>query len=275
MLKLKDCVFSFFVIAMLTARFVGLISFAAGCSCDFHRSQSPMEQSRRGQRAHSSEPKRECREMAGTERQNELDATGSSIKEMCETGVGNRLTGLAYGTTLTSSRVPQGQFFNFSQAGYRAVKDQGPWPPDPKYFNIFFFGTSLVMGMGPDWASIPSYFQGRLDGHPVNGKVVKVYNFARPYYFSTQERILFQQLLLDGYIPDQPVFADNPNGSCSMTAVRFDRAPSTDIPNHGRRASDMERPWDRSSPWSNRCRWRARRGLADQIFRQGSASSIR
>jgi hypothetical protein len=104
-----------------------------------------------------------------------------------------------------------GRFFNFEEAGYRAVRDQGPWPPSPQFFNIFVFGGSTTMGIGPDWAAIPSYLQEKLSNWSGPGRPVKVYNFGRGAYFSTQERILFEQLLMSGYKPDGIVFIDGLN----------------------------------------------------------------
>jgi hypothetical protein len=40
---------------------------------------------------------------------------------------------------------------------------------------------------------------------------VRVYNFGRGAYFSTQERILFQQLLLRNAVPDMAIFLDGLN----------------------------------------------------------------
>jgi hypothetical protein len=40
---------------------------------------------------------------------------------------------------------------------------------------------------------------------------VTVYNFARSSYFSSQERVLFDQLVLAGFVPDLAVFVDGLN----------------------------------------------------------------
>jgi hypothetical protein len=122
------------------------------------------------------------------------------------------LTSLAY-EDFTHFKLPavKGKFINFTDAGFRAIRNQGPWPPSPDYYNVFFFGGSTTMGTGPDWTTIPSYFQERLEREMMGGKQVRVYNFGRAFYFSTQERILFQQLLLDGRVPDLAVFIDGVN----------------------------------------------------------------
>jgi hypothetical protein len=105
----------------------------------------------------------------------------------------------------------KGRFFNFEDAGYRQVRNQGPWPPSAQFYNIFFFGGSTTMGIGPDWATVPSYLEESLTRSPIDGKSVRVYNFGRAWYFSTQERILMQQLLLKRFIPDMVLFLDGLN----------------------------------------------------------------
>ena len=105
----------------------------------------------------------------------------------------------------------KGRFFNFHPEGFREVKNSGPWPPSSKNYNVFFFGGSTTMGIGPDWATIPSYFQAQLEGRVIDGRPVKAYNFGHGSYFSTQERILFQQVLLEKFVPDMAVFIDGLN----------------------------------------------------------------
>lgn len=105
----------------------------------------------------------------------------------------------------------KGRFFNFHPEGFREVKNFGPWPPSPENYNVFFFGGSTTMGIGPDWATIASYFQARLEGQVIEGKPVKAYNFGHGSYFSTQERILFQQVLLEKHVPNMAIFIDGLN----------------------------------------------------------------
>src|SRR5262249_53760858 len=64
---------------------------------------------------------------------------------------------------------------------------------------------------GPDWTCISSYLQEELNRARAAGKPVRVYNFGRGSYFSTQERILFQQLLLAKAIPNSAIFLDGVN----------------------------------------------------------------
>jgi hypothetical protein len=70
-----------------------------------------------------------------------------------------------------------GQFVNVTQAGFRLVEDQGPWPPDPQNFNVLVFGGSTTFGYGvADGETIPSALQKELR---VRLKCAHVYNFSR------------------------------------------------------------------------------------------------
>jgi hypothetical protein len=104
-----------------------------------------------------------------------------------------------------------GRLYNFHEAGFRYVRNQGPWPVSPEYFNIFFFGGSTTVHVGPDWTSVPSRLQEELNARIGHGRPVRVYNFGCGSYFSTQERILFQQQLLDKAMPEMVVFLDGVN----------------------------------------------------------------
>lgn len=104
-----------------------------------------------------------------------------------------------------------GKYLNISPAGFRHGRDQGPWPVSPEFYNVFFFGGSTTLNVGPDWTSVPSYLQAFLNQQRATRKPVRVYNFGRGAYFSTQERILFEQLLLAGAVPDMAIFLDGAN----------------------------------------------------------------
>lgn len=107
-------------------------------------------------------------------------------------------------------RSQRGRFVNVDAHGFRHSIDQARWPPSPDSFNVFFFGGSTAFGWGlPDGSTIPSWFQ-RL-APQAGGRPIAVYNFARMAYFSTQERILFEQLLLSGHKPDAAIFVDGLN----------------------------------------------------------------
>jgi hypothetical protein len=127
---------------------------------------------------------------------------------LAERAAVNRLEYEAF--TEFRQRPVRGEFINVSEKGYRWVKDQGPWPPRPDAFNVFVFGGSTAYGDGlPDDVALPSALQQVLPA--LGGKRARVYNFARPGYYSSQERILFEQLLLAKVPMDAAVFVDGVN----------------------------------------------------------------
>ena len=105
----------------------------------------------------------------------------------------------------------RGKFVNIDPAGFRFSKHQAPWPPRPQAINVFVFGGSTTFGTRlPDDETIASYLQEFATAdHPA--PPVAIYNFARPAYFSSQEMILFQQLLSAGFVPQVAVFVDGLN----------------------------------------------------------------
>ena len=108
-----------------------------------------------------------------------------------------------------------GKFYKVTEAGFRMTKDQGPWPPSIENFNVFFFGGSTAFGVGPAWATVASYLQDAMNEHGgAKEQKVYVYNFGRSGYMSTQESILFQNLIRDGHIPNMAVFLDGLNDFC-------------------------------------------------------------
>ena len=103
-----------------------------------------------------------------------------------------------------------GKFVNVSDAGYRLSKNQGPWPPDPAHYNVFVFGGSTTFGYGlPDTETVASYLQEHLS--TIVSPRVYVYNFGRGSYVSEQERVLLEELLLGGFVPDLALFVDGLN----------------------------------------------------------------
>ncbi|MGC8657790.1 MAG: SGNH/GDSL hydrolase family protein [Desulfomonilaceae bacterium] len=103
-----------------------------------------------------------------------------------------------------------GKFVNVDAHGFRPIKDQGPWPPNPKKINVFVFGGSTTFGYGvTDQQTIPSYMQEIL-ATKYNGGI-EVYNFGRGGYISVQERILFEKLIGSGIVPNVAVFIDGLN----------------------------------------------------------------
>jgi hypothetical protein len=105
-----------------------------------------------------------------------------------------------------------GKYVNVDCHGFRKSKNQAPWPPDrEKFFVIFIFGGSTAFGYGvSDDQTIASHFQ---ECFPTRGskKAAAVYNFGRGHYYSTQERILFEQLVATHHLPDIALFIDGLN----------------------------------------------------------------
>ncbi|MGD1809647.1 SGNH/GDSL hydrolase family protein [Dapis sp. BLCC M126] len=112
--------------------------------------------------------------------------------------------------TQFKERPYSGTYVNVSLNGFRITKNQGAWPPNRNNFNIFIFGGSTTFGYGvKDEQTVASYLQEFLSNKLERN--VKVYNFGRGNYYSTQELILLQRLLVSGFIPDVAVFVDGLN----------------------------------------------------------------
>ena len=104
-----------------------------------------------------------------------------------------------------------GRYVRIHPAGFRESQDQGPWPPEEANFTVFVFGGSTVFGYGvPDDQTIASHLQRRLVDLGL-AKPPRVYNFGRGAYFSTQERVLFEKLIVAGAVPDLAIFIDGLN----------------------------------------------------------------
>jgi len=104
----------------------------------------------------------------------------------------------------------QGTYVNVHAAGFRQNDRQAVWPPEKKNINVFVFGGSTTFGYGvADTETIPAQLEAFLLSKTEAD--VHVYNFGCGYYFSTQERIRFEQLVLAGLIPDVAVFIDGLN----------------------------------------------------------------
>jgi hypothetical protein len=103
-----------------------------------------------------------------------------------------------------------GRWINVHEAGFRLGKDQGPWPPDARRCNVFFFGGSTAFGYGLfDEQTIASALQEYLSSRAE--QPVAVYNFGRGCYYSTQERVLFEKVLEEGHVPGVAIFLDGIN----------------------------------------------------------------
>lgn len=104
-----------------------------------------------------------------------------------------------------------GDYVHVHLAGFRWGAVEPPWPPRDDALNIFVFGGSTTFGYGvADAGTLPAQMQGILDARAAD-QPVQVYNFGQGAYYSTQERLLFEQLLLDGIRPDIVVFVDGLN----------------------------------------------------------------
>lgn len=105
-----------------------------------------------------------------------------------------------------------GKYYHANENGYRDTREPGPWPPDPKNYNILFFGGSTAFGVGPYFATIASYLQDEMGA--ADGRKVYVYNFGRTSYINSQEKIVFERLLASGIRADMAVFFDGLNEFC-------------------------------------------------------------
>lgn len=111
--------------------------------------------------------------------------------------------------TMFQERPFEGKYVNVHEARFRVGKNQGPWPPDPEMYNIFFFGGSTAFGyLVTDEETIPSRVQ---EGLERAGVRARVYNFGQGSFYSTQERIQYEQLITAGHVPDMAVFFDGLN----------------------------------------------------------------
>ncbi len=107
----------------------------------------------------------------------------------------------------------QSRFVNIDPRGFRRIGNQAPWPPPNDQFTVFVFGGSTTYGYGiSDEETIPSHLQDLIS--KTYSRPVNVFNFGRGSYMSIQERVLFEKLLLHGYIPDLAIFIDGLNDLC-------------------------------------------------------------
>ena len=109
----------------------------------------------------------------------------------------------------------QGKYLNVHESGFRYLgSQQAGWPPsDPTHKVVFVFGGSTTFGSGvSDENTVPSFIQKALREKFPN-KTLDVYNFGTGSHFSTQERIMFDQLLAKGFVPNLAIFIDGLNDS--------------------------------------------------------------
>ena len=107
-----------------------------------------------------------------------------------------------------------GKYFNIDTNAIRYNPDKPVIPLDTNYFNLFIYGGSTTFGYGvADNQTIPYYLQ---ENFNQTQDRVRVYNLGQAYYFSIQERILFENHLLNGIKPDMVVFIDGLNDFHSL-----------------------------------------------------------
>ena len=118
---------------------------------------------------------------------------------------------LAYEDYLMFREAPmRGKYINVSEAGFRLSQNQGPWPPKAENFNVFVFGGSTMFGSAlPDEQTVPSRLQAVLTAD--SPRRVCVYNFGTSFFYSTQERLLLERLLSQGFTPNVALFVDGLN----------------------------------------------------------------
>jgi lysophospholipase L1-like esterase len=113
--------------------------------------------------------------------------------------------------TQYKERPFHGRYVNIDDNGFRWSSTRPEWPPSPNNVNVFVFGGSTVFGYGvADNETIPSFLEVLLNQSEQKVQV-RVYNFGRGSYYSSQERILFEKLLVAGRIPALALFIDGLN----------------------------------------------------------------
>jgi len=155
----------------------------------------------------------------------------------------------AYAPLVEFAPLPvAGKFLNILPAGYRLGRTAAPWPPAQGELVVFVFGGSTAMGFGvPDGQTVVSALEDEL-GRQYPGRIVRCYNFGRGYYFSSQERALFESLLVQGLVPHVALFLDGLNDFAYFDGVpqlapdlfRF-TAPDQSWPERAEPSSDAER----------------------------------
>lgn len=103
------------------------------------------------------------------------------------------------------------KYVQLTADGVRLPGRSQPWPPRERDFAVFVFGGSTVFGnnLAPD-QTVPAQLERELRERFPTADVV-VYNLGCGYYYSSQERALFNHLLERGTKPDLAIFVDGLN----------------------------------------------------------------
>lgn len=129
------------------------------------------------------------------------------------------------------------EFVQLTADGIRLPGRPQPFPPNPGDLSVFVFGGSTVFGnnLPPD-QTLPAFIERELKVLYPSTNVV-VYNFGCGYYYSSQERALFDRLLERGIVPDVAIFVDGLNDFLTPLGIpKFTReyfqfsAPDLGIP---------------------------------------------
>jgi hypothetical protein len=103
------------------------------------------------------------------------------------------------------------RFVEITQHGYRKGASDQPWPPKTEDIVVFVFGGSTTFSYFlPNEKTLVASLQEELQKVYKKQKV-RCYNFGVGFYYSTQERILFESLLQSGIVPDIAIFIDGFN----------------------------------------------------------------
>lgn len=162
-------------------------------------------------------------------------------------------------------RAYHGRFVNVHGAGFRYSREQGVWPPAEETVNVFIFGGSTTFGYGlRDDQTVASYLQQYLQ--PAFQRPLKVYNFGCGSYFSTQERILFTELLLAGWRPEMAIFIDGLN---DFYFANNEPALTGSL----RELVDGNSPWGECAAWINSSSLHRALGSLGQRMKRSASES--
>ncbi len=129
----------------------------------------------------------------------------------------NRSVAQGYEPYVQFKELPfHGKYVNADPRGFRSIDNQEKWPLDRNCYNVFVFGGSTAFGYGvADKETIAGCLKQILK-ESIN-EAIEVYNFGRCSYFSGQENILLQQLIMSGNAPNVAIFIDGLNDFAHYT----------------------------------------------------------